>query len=179
MARKVQNLIGRRFGKLTVTELLSVSSQGRNGTGTPTMWRCTCDCGNTHTVSTSNLNARSVVSCGCVLSANRKGLGNLKWKGGRSFRPSGYITVRVYDYPGDNGRGRSVNEHVYVMAKHLGRPLRAGENVHHKNGQRDDNRIENLELWSSSQPSGQRIEDKTAWALQWLRVYAPEELRGH
>ncbi len=44
-------------------------------------------------------------------------------------------------------------------------------------GMKSDNRPENLELWSKSQPSGQRVSDKVTWAIELLLLYAPEKLR--
>ena len=90
---------------------------------------------------------------------------------GRSFT-HGYVKLAYQK----DGVYKSILEHRWVMEKHLGRELLPDENVHHVNGDRSDNRLENLELWSSYQPSGQRVDDKADWAVEILRRYRPDAL---
>lgn len=87
-----------------------------------------------------------------------------------SLRPDGYRILSNKTHPNSSKTGRLL-EHTLVMSNHLGRPLEKHERVHHKNGIRSDNRIENLELWSTWQPSGQRVEDKIKWAKELLKLY--------
>lgn len=83
--------------------------------------------------------------------------------------PSGYVYLKVR-------KGRKA-VHRLIFERELGRPLLSHEEVHHRNGRRGDNRRSNLELWSKSQPGGQRVEDKVAWAVELLKLYAPEYLK--
>lgn len=66
---------------------------------------------------------------------------------------TGYINIKV-------SLGHIVGEHVLVAENMLGRRLIKGETVHHKNGARNDNRPENLEVWGSSHPAGQRLNER-------------------
>ena len=67
----------------------------------------------------------------------------------REKTPQGYVTIKT--------PAGIMPEHRWVMQQYLKRPLAEMENVHHINGVRDDNRIENLELWATPQPYGQRV----------------------
>lgn len=80
------------------------------------------------------------------------------WKGGRFRNSLGYVWRWAPNHP-HRGTRRIVLEHRLVMEKALGRYLLPGENVHHKNGVRDDNRLENLELWIRPHPIGVRATD--------------------
>ena len=65
-------------------------------------------------------------------------------------------------------------QHRYVMERHLGRALSSYEKVHHKNKIRHDNRIENLEVWIKSHPTGARVPDYVEWLKEEIALYEPD-----
>jgi hypothetical protein len=110
-------------------------------------------------------------------SKNRIGPKHHNWKTGKSKDSHGYVILNNPEpLPGQKRKPKK--EHTWIMEQALGRPLYPGETVHHKNGIRDDNRPENLELWASNHRPGQRVDDLISWAVELLQRYTPGKLRS-
>jgi hypothetical protein len=169
--------IGRRFGRLVCLEK---PIKNKAVDYIDYRVRCKCDCGKEKIFRVNHLNRGATQSCGCLRKeiSGRKGLESPSWKGGRNKNSNGYITLTRAIFPGHEKYARNqVPEHIVVMARYLGRALLPGETVHHKNGIRDDNRLENLELWACNHSYGQRVSDLIPWAEEILRRYKPEALK--
>lgn len=104
-----------------------------------------------------------------------RGKRSFRWKGGRIKDKFGYIQVWMPEHPNAKLAGY-IHEHRLIMSESIGRPLLKCENVHHKNGDRSDNRLENLELWNTMQPAGQRVKDKILFAKEILKLYENTEI---
>jgi|tagenome__1003787_1003787.scaffolds.fasta_scaffold20729567_2 hypothetical protein len=108
----------------------------------------------------------------CASCRSEAGPHNSNWRGGRTRHKRGYVMIWVPGHPRAlTGKGQYVFEHILVMEEILGRYLLPEENVHHRNGAKDDNRPENLELWTRPQPVGIRVNDGIAWAHEILIRY--------
>lgn len=97
----------------------------------------------------------------------------LRVRRGDRVDDQGYVQVLAPDHPNAR-KSKRVPKHRLVMSEFLGRPLKKNENVHHINGDKSDNRIENLELWVTAQPKGQRPQDLIEYAKRILRTYAKD-----
>ena len=118
----------------------------------------------------------------CEKKSDARGWCKMHWRRWRRHGDHMFVTIRTNN-PNPDGyirimvNGKGMVQHRYIMEQHLGRKLLPEENVHHINGIRHDNRIENLEIWNTRQPKGQRIPDKIKYAIEILEQYAPEILK--
>lgn len=138
-----------------------------------TMWSCVCDCGKEKIVRSTHLLSGKSRSCGCTSSEwNRSHTGKdgANWKGGRRVDEEGYVQLYIPSHPNSKSNGY-IREHRVVMEEKLNRFLEKNENVHHINGNKQDNHPNNLELWITSQPPGQRVSDLVNWANQVIEKY--------
>src|ERR1043165_42069 len=166
------DLTGRQFTYLTVIEKSHIDKHGC------VCYKCRCKCGNIHVAKGHNLTRGTVKSCGCYRSTlaiertrNKLGINSPAWKGGKTTNADGYVMVYAPNHTNATANGR-VMEHRLVMEKIIGRALKKNETVHHRNGNRADNRPENLELWAKiTHPYGQRVTDLVNVAKEILKQY--------
>ncbi len=115
----------------------------------------------------------------CITCFNKskdvKGSKNPQWKGGTKLK-DGYVLRYALGHPNTIGKSNYTWDHRLVMEKHIGRYLLPGETVHHKNGIKTDNRIENLELWTSNHGKGIRYDDFTDKELSVLVSFLKNKL---
>ena len=118
--------------------------------------------------SCGNLMQRASTFCrNCAFIGNLNG----NWKGGKTRHQKGYVMRNMPEHPRANTSKMYVFEHILVMEDYLGRYLDVGEMIHHKNCIKDDNRIENLELWTTNHPTGCRVSDLLQWAYEIIELY--------
>lgn len=173
--KRIKNITGQQFGRLTAIQMLEEKTK----TG-EMRWLCRCECGTEIIRSGGVLRAGRVKSCGCLLREKirdwrrnnnhlNKGASHPNWKGGKRTSPFGYTQIRQIRNATDDGGYKF--EHIIVMEEYLGRKLFPGETIHHKNGVRNDNRLENLELKASNHGQGQTIPDLLNWADELIKRY--------
>lgn len=156
--RPAEDASGKLFGRTTAQRRISGFKRPR--------YECKCVCGKIHTAYLSSLKSGRVQSCGCYRS---EVAAMLNWKGG-VHKENGYVAV--YDPENPNARRSGyILLHRKIMQQTLGRPLRKGETVHHKNGIKDDNSPSNLELRSGNHGPGAGVVDILRWSVSMLKEY--------
>lgn len=131
------NPLGQKFGKWTVVSIAEkVHGRGQ-------LWNCVCECGATKKILAGTLNSGHTKRCWNCYVKTMHGENHPSWKGGRHSDGMGYTTISI-------GQGKKRREHILIAEKALGRKLRIGEQVHHINGIKTDNRNSNLLICSAS-----------------------------
>lgn len=102
-------------------------------------------------------------SCGCLRAAISQGV----------IDKNNYRSIEKV---GPNGGKIIVLEHRHIVENHIGKKLLPNQNIHHINGLRWDNRIENLEIWDTAQPSGQRPADKLHHSYEMIILYSEDKV---
>jgi hypothetical protein len=150
---KVINIKGKKYGRLVVVERAD-NHLGR------VMWKCVCECGNEKIASGKTLRNSGTRSCGCLHKEQSPKNGRLCARpiGYERNGAKGYIEVKCSD-----GFKR---KHVSVMENHIGRNLRKGEVVHHIDGNKRNNGIENLKIMQHGKhttlhSTGRKMREKT------------------
>lgn len=146
------DLTGQKFNRLKVIEDSSIKKAGQ------ILWRCECDCGKEKLIRAYDLKSGKQKSCGCLnaektAERNKKNSGNKSpcWKGGIR-KSNGYIYIYAPNHHRANAWGSGyVKRCVLVAEKHFGKIIKSDEIIHHINGNRDDDRIENLAIMTRGQ----------------------------
>lgn len=152
--------VGNKYGMLTVVAFSHVNKHRK------AQWKCVCECGKAVVVGGNTLRGGHTQSCGCLrketsaaMCRSRVGKKNPlwgkireshpNWRGGRIIDNDGYIKVKNHEHPRSD-HGGYVPEHILVAEQALGEYIPKGQVIHHINGDKTDNRLENL-WWFASQ----------------------------
>jgi len=174
-----KDITGQKFGRWTVVKRTGTRTHTKSK---PALWEVVCVCGNTGTIAGTDLRSGRSQGCGCLKKrggwkSSYKGDKHHCWSGGRSIDRKGYVhlcrsLVRELYPDAVITTNKGMFEHRAVMSHFLKRKLLSNETVHHKNGNRADNRIENLELRSGNHGPGQSKEELVEWAKEILKFYS-------